>query len=149
MSTKAQRGTKRTCQNPECGSRFYDLSRNPIVCPICGESYELPSSGGVVPPVEDESKKLRKAPVAAAAAGEPAEADADADDALVSLEEADEEIAGDGDETFLEEEEEGGGDVTGIVGGVAEGKLPVAVEAEAMSHRMCKDSRLARLSYRP
>ena len=22
MSTKAERGTKRTCQNPECGSRF-------------------------------------------------------------------------------------------------------------------------------
>ena len=29
MSTKAERGTKRTCQNPECGSRFYDLNRDP------------------------------------------------------------------------------------------------------------------------
>ena len=33
MSTKAERGTKRTCQNPECGSRFYDLNRDPIICP--------------------------------------------------------------------------------------------------------------------
>ena len=41
MSTKADRGTKRTCQNPECGSRFYDLNRNPITCPICGSVYEL------------------------------------------------------------------------------------------------------------
>ena len=41
MSTKAQRGTKRTCQNTECGSRFYDLDRNPIVCPICQTVYQL------------------------------------------------------------------------------------------------------------
>ncbi|MGH6815363.1 MAG: FYDLN acid domain-containing protein, partial [Hyphomicrobiaceae bacterium] len=30
MATKAERGTKRTCQNAECGSRFYDLNRDPI-----------------------------------------------------------------------------------------------------------------------
>ena len=27
-------GTKRTCQ--QCASRFYDLGRDPIVCPKCG-----------------------------------------------------------------------------------------------------------------
>ena len=32
-AVKAQRGTKRACQNPECGSRFYDLNRNPLACP--------------------------------------------------------------------------------------------------------------------
>jgi uncharacterized protein (TIGR02300 family) len=31
---KAMRGTKRTCQ--ACEVRFYDLARNPIVCPMCG-----------------------------------------------------------------------------------------------------------------
>ncbi|MCK5088929.1 MAG: FYDLN acid domain-containing protein, partial [Hyphomicrobiaceae bacterium] len=36
MATKQNRGTKRTCQNSECGSRFYDLNRTPIACPICG-----------------------------------------------------------------------------------------------------------------
>ena len=41
MSTKAERGMKRTCQNPECGSRFYDLNRDPITCPICGTVYQL------------------------------------------------------------------------------------------------------------
>ena len=41
MSTKAERGMKRTCQNPECGSRFYDLNRDPITCPICSTVYEL------------------------------------------------------------------------------------------------------------
>ena len=41
MSTKAERGTKRTCQNPECGSRFYDLNRDPVVCPICQTAYRI------------------------------------------------------------------------------------------------------------
>jgi len=41
MSTKAERGTKRTCQNPECGSRFYDLNRDPIVCPTCQTAFKL------------------------------------------------------------------------------------------------------------
>jgi uncharacterized protein (TIGR02300 family) len=34
---KAMRGTKRTCQG--CEARFYDLGRNPIVCPMCGADY--------------------------------------------------------------------------------------------------------------
>ncbi len=117
MATTDARGTKRTCQNSECGSRFYDLNRSPIVCPICEESYVLPS-GGPVAKMEDDARKVRKsAPVDAA---EPV-ADVDADDALISLEEADAEVAGDDDETFLEEEEEAGGDVTDIVGGATEG----------------------------
>ncbi len=44
MATKQERGTKRTCQSNECGARFYDLNRNPIICPICGSVYELASS---------------------------------------------------------------------------------------------------------
>jgi uncharacterized protein (TIGR02300 family) len=31
------RGTKRVCQ--ACAARFYDLSREPIVCPSCGAHY--------------------------------------------------------------------------------------------------------------
>jgi uncharacterized protein (TIGR02300 family) len=34
---KALRGTKRTCQ--ACESRFYDLGRDPIVCPMCASPY--------------------------------------------------------------------------------------------------------------
>ena len=36
-SDKSARGTKRTCQ--ECQVRFYDLSREPIVCPSCGAQH--------------------------------------------------------------------------------------------------------------
>jgi uncharacterized protein (TIGR02300 family) len=34
---KAKRGTKRACQ--ECAVPFYDLSRDPVVCPSCGARY--------------------------------------------------------------------------------------------------------------
>ena len=38
MSTaRAKRGTKRTCVG--CGDRFYDLDRNPIICPSCGNVH--------------------------------------------------------------------------------------------------------------
>jgi uncharacterized protein (TIGR02300 family) len=35
---KAAWGTKRSCQS--CGARFYDLSKNPIICPKCGHSHD-------------------------------------------------------------------------------------------------------------
>lgn len=38
---KIEWGTKRCCQG--CSARFYDLSRTPIVCPKCGETYEVQS----------------------------------------------------------------------------------------------------------
>jgi uncharacterized protein (TIGR02300 family) len=37
QSNKAARGTKRVCQ--ACEVRFYDLLRDPIVCPSCGALY--------------------------------------------------------------------------------------------------------------
>src|SRR5262245_43727880 len=38
---KSERGTKRTCQNPDCGARFYDLIRDPITCPNCNTVYAI------------------------------------------------------------------------------------------------------------
>ncbi len=35
---KPEWGTKRQC--PECGTRFYDLNRQPITCVKCGTSFE-------------------------------------------------------------------------------------------------------------
>jgi uncharacterized protein (TIGR02300 family) len=114
----AELGTKRTC--PSCAARFYDLLKNPIVCPKCGVTFVaealLPSKGEHAAPVH----KVRE-PVVADEAEE-------ADVELVSLEDVDEggddeaedvEIGGgeiEGDEVFLEEEEEEG-NVSGIIGG--------------------------------
>src|SRR5262245_10848833 len=79
IDVKAQRGAKRTCQNPECGSR-YDLNRDPITCPVCVSVYAIPVS----PPVtaaEERAKrpeaKQRAVPVAAAKPEETPEAECD------------------------------------------------------------------------
>ncbi len=55
---KPELGTKRVCV--ACGTRFYDLTKNPAVCPKCGteQPVELPRprrSGGNV--VEDKRPK--------------------------------------------------------------------------------------------
>ena len=129
MSTKAERGTKRTCQNPECGSRFYDLNRDPIVCPVCEHRLRAgacrpmamsrrpprrrpprkPAKKPAFVPPEAPSPRTRRRPRARTLAvieGEEEEAAAGAED----------------DETFLEEEEEDGSDMTGIIGGPVDDK---------------------------
>ena len=126
MSTKAQRGTKRTCQNPECGSRFYDLNRDPIVCPICESVY--------VPSMSANSMSLGRRGKGRPQAGQEAglragrgqssgRAGGEGEDLVVIEGEEEEATAGaEDDETFLEEEEEDGADVSGIIGGPVDDK---------------------------
>jgi uncharacterized protein (TIGR02300 family) len=128
--SKPARGTKRVC--PSCGARFYDLSRTPITCPVCQAVYQ------VTPPPSRRSERAQ--PVEVRKVEEP-EVDAPVlvGPEIISLEEAeegtaevpieeDEEIvdlgedaaeipAADDENAFLEEEEEGEADVSGIVGG--------------------------------
>jgi uncharacterized protein (TIGR02300 family) len=124
MATKQARGTKRTCQSSECGARFYDLNREPIICPICGSIYELASSPLAVAAAAGEEKVGRRGRKSDYVEKSPVDATAEVadDEALPEIEEDGEAIAGDDDETFLEEEEEEGGDVSNIIGGpVTEG----------------------------
>lgn len=122
MATKQARGIKRTCQNPECGSRFYDLNKTPITCPICGSVYEIASAPmpALAAEVGDEkTRKIKKAEFVAepdVAAEVPVP---EGEDQLTEIE-AEEPIAADEDETFLEEEDEEGGDMAKIIGPVAE-----------------------------
>jgi uncharacterized protein (TIGR02300 family) len=129
MATKAERGTKRTCQNPECGARFYDLNRAPIICPICQSRYELASVphaiAAVAPELEDKGRKAKKPEFAAeepALGGEVPVVEGE--EALVDIEPGEEAIVTEEDETFIEEEEDGG-DVSGLLGPVGEGEEEV------------------------
>jgi len=128
MATKQARGMKRTCQSSECGARFYDLNRNPIVCPVCGSVYELASSPLILAAVAAEEKAARKARKAEFVPEKvvdtpDAATEAEVEEALPDIEDGGEEIAAEEDETFLPVEEEEGGDVTNIIGGpVAEGE---------------------------
>lgn len=123
MSTKAARGTKRTCQSSECGARFYDLNRDPISCPICGSVYELASApAAVVASAVGEDKGSRKSKkadfVPVVEDGVPVEVPVDEGEVALPEVEGEEAIAAETDETFLEEEEEDGGDVSNIIGPV-------------------------------
>jgi uncharacterized protein (TIGR02300 family) len=128
MAIKAERGTKRTCQNSGCGARFYDLNRDPIACPVCSTVYNVAISAAALAAAATQEKAARKAQTKKPAFVEP-EAVADeaaiVEDAVLPEIEGEEDAApAEADETFLEEEEEEG-DVSGIIGGVTEGEEEV------------------------
>lgn len=127
MSLKAARGTKRVCQN--CGSKFYDLSRDPIICPICNTVFQLTETRPKAA-VAGNSAEEDDDEIAAPAAGveivsleevEDDQADIpEIDDTQLDIED-DEADLGDDDETFIEVEDDDDGDeVTGIVSGSRE-----------------------------
>ncbi len=126
---KPELGTKRLCTN--CGAKFYDLNKDPIVCPKCHTALELAAA----PPPRARPDHAARAPVPPpreeVVAPETPEAE------FVSLEEADAEAQGSKkegeaveggeeveiedegmDDTFIEEQEEGDEDVTDIIGEV-------------------------------
>jgi uncharacterized protein (TIGR02300 family) len=108
---RALRGTKRTCQNADCGSRFYDLARDPITCPICSTVYELARQA-----LQATQAPQRK--VARPAAPKKFDVEevkpAAPEDELAAVGDAEEPAAGEEDDTFLEEIEEEP-NVTGII----------------------------------
>jgi uncharacterized protein (TIGR02300 family) len=130
---KPELGTKRLCGS--CGAKFYDLSKDPIVCPKCETVFH---------PVVLATRSRGGAAAAAAAPVAPLAPEVEAPEAaeveLVPLEEADAEaeggkkeavaegdedveVADDGgteDDTFLETDEDEGDDVSDIVGGERE-----------------------------
>ncbi|MGD9830989.1 MAG: FYDLN acid domain-containing protein [Hyphomicrobiaceae bacterium] len=120
MAKKAERGTKRTCQNPECRARFYDLNRNPIVCPLCNSEHAaIAPEQLVAPAVAPVAEKVQRKPVKRPAfvpEGEAAPDEAAPED-TESLEALEDEDVAEADETFLEDDEEVSDDMTGIIGG--------------------------------
>ena len=115
---KPELGLKRQCMS--CGAKFYDLNKDPAVCPKCGTAYQAVAMSRAAAPV-----------VARAAAPEEDEAEVEAvGPEMVSLDEVeagenekdipvDDEIdvADDvaDDDTFLEDEEEGDDDVADLI----------------------------------
>jgi uncharacterized protein (TIGR02300 family) len=131
---KSELGTKRLCAS--CSAKFYDLNKDPIVCPKCSTVYVIApvvTRGRPDAAAAAAAAAARAAPAEEAAVPEPQEAE------FVSLEEADAEASGakkpaDGaepgageeeveidepldDAAFIEEQEEEDADVTDIIGG--------------------------------
>ena len=129
---KPELGTKRLCGN--CGAKFYDLSKDPIVCPKCDTVLELArrvaravaagacrARAAAPAPVKEEvggagdagrrirfaRGRRRRGPGQEDRRGDAVEGDED------EIEIEDEPID---DAAFIEEQEEGDDDVTDIIG---------------------------------
>ena len=130
MSTKAERGTKRVCLS--CGSKFYDLMRDPIICPICQSVYQdggaqtRLAAGGNNLDADDDAVLdagrggLEFVPLDEVAAREEELPDIEGGD-IGDVADDDETLdTGTDEEPFLESEDEGEADVSGF--GVGGGK---------------------------
>ena len=119
---KPELGLKRACMN--CGAKFYDLNRDPAVCPKCGTPMQASAVTRVAPPVAARAKPaaVEEEPEIETAGGpemvslEDVEAAEGGKDVAVDDIDLGEEPAAE-DDTFLEEEEEGEDDVTGFIDG--------------------------------
>ena len=113
---KPELGAKRQCQS--CAAKFFDLNKDPIVCPKCGTIFQ-----GVVARAERASAKDEESDDESAApagvelvsldeveAGEEKAADPVVDDIDVEDDDA-------ADDAFLEEEEEDDDDVSALIDG--------------------------------
>jgi uncharacterized protein (TIGR02300 family) len=102
---KPEWGSKRIC--PSCGARYYDLMREPVICPKCStpfdpEAFLKSRRSRPAPPVEKELEPVGADEVDSDLETEEADA---AEEEAVPLEEAEEE-----DEELLEDASELGED---------------------------------------
>ncbi|MBX3489983.1 TIGR02300 family protein [Parvibaculum sp.] len=121
--SKPELGTKRDC--PSCGAKFYDLNKNPVVCPKCKHEY-VPDTGAKAKrakPAEKPKEKPLKRVVSDdgdtvsldSMRDDELAADVDDDDIDVDVDvEVDDD---DADDAFLPDDEDEDDDVTGIVRG--------------------------------
>jgi uncharacterized protein (TIGR02300 family) len=124
---KAELGTKRTC--PSCAARFYDLFKNPIICPKCGVSFIaatlLPSKGDSAPAPVAKPRDVAPAPIPEEVSDvelvsledvEEGKVEEDETAAVADVDLGEEEaVEGEEEDTFLEEDEEENADVTGYL----------------------------------
>ena len=120
---KPELGAKHQCQN--CATKFFDLNRDPILCPKCGAVF-VPVAVARSPvrasapavrdegEVEQDTAGVEIVSLDEAEAGEKAEPPAE-DDIDVEIEDTPAD-----DNTFLEEEEEGDDDVADLIDGEIE-----------------------------
>jgi uncharacterized protein (TIGR02300 family) len=102
---KPELGLKRVCV--ACGTRFYDLTRSPAICPKCGteqpaEQPRLRRAAAPLPP-EDKLKKRVAAGAAAEAEGEEVELEeVEGEEAIEDAEELEDEAEGIGEDIEVE-----------------------------------------------
>jgi uncharacterized protein (TIGR02300 family) len=111
---KAEWGTKRICLN--CGARFYDMNRDPIICPACSTALD--------PVVQSRPRRARPAAKLAAVAvvADPVEAEVDDDvesddddEAVVVADDEDDDAEEDGESAIEDVSELGDDDMADVI----------------------------------
>jgi uncharacterized protein (TIGR02300 family) len=120
--SKPELGSKRQCQN--CGAKFFDLNKDPIVCPKCGTVFQVVAATRARPAAkaeEEEDAEVVTTPAGVEvvsldeveAGEEKAAVEPVGDDIDVEDDAEDDAV----DDPFLEEEEEDDDDVTNLIDG--------------------------------
>jgi len=126
---KAARGAKRVCQS--CGSKFYDLNRDPITCPICNAvfmDHDAKPKAVLVGNTEDDEDDEVLTPAKGAVevvsleevAADENEDIPDLEDSDLAVDEEEEDLGGNDEDFIAVEDDDEDDDVTGIVGGSRE-----------------------------
>jgi len=113
---KPELGAKRQCQN--CGAKFFDLNKEPIVCPKCGTIFQGVAARAERASAKDDDEEDEA--VAPAGVELVSLDDAEAGEektAEVAVDDIDVEDDAEADDAFLEEEEEDDDDVTALIDG--------------------------------
>ena len=108
MVAKPEWGSKRIC--PSCGARYYDLMREPVICPKCATPFDAEAflrsrRTRPAPPVEKELEPVGADEIDAEVETEEEAEAAEEEEEAAPLEEAEEE-----DEELLEDASELGED---------------------------------------
>ena len=115
--SKPEIGTKRQCTN--CGAKYFDLRKSPIVCPKCGVVFQAARiqtrevfrrAAKAVPEMEAEESDIQMVPLEEVEEGDDKLAAAATDELEVESEPAD-------DAAPPEEEEELTGDIPPLIDG--------------------------------
>ncbi len=90
---KPELGEKQLC--PECNKKFYDLGKNPALCPYCKHSFDPATIAGIAHAVQKEETQIKPDDI------EDEEAEANIDEEDIDVEEAvAKELELDGDASF-------------------------------------------------
>ena len=114
---KPELGTKRQCQN--CGAKFFDLNKDPIICPKCATVFQGATARArpTAKPEEEEAELSTPAGVEVVSLDEVEASEEKAAEPAVDDIDVEEDDAETPDDPFLEEEEEDDDDVTNLIDG--------------------------------
>ena len=114
---KPELGTKRQCQN--CGAKFFDLNKDPIVCPKCGTVFQGAARVRAAAKPEEEETELAAPPGVDVVSLDEVEASEEkvAEPAVDDIEVEEDGDDDAPDDPFLEEEEEDDDDVSNLIDG--------------------------------